>query len=189
MVCGDHLAYRPTVSTGGAQTSPSVAIDSNGDAVVAWETPAGGGFYTIDAAYRPAGGAWQQPRPVDDDAVKDVTPSVAFTPGGDATIVWETENGSDEAVASATTTTGTSWTSPIQVATDTTFLAVQVALDSSGEATAAYSGFDGTGLRARRRGASARRHTGTWTGTSHPARTGRIRSPSTSRSMRRARPR
>jgi PKD domain len=45
---------------------------------------------------------------------------------------------------SATTTTGTSWTSPIQVATDTTFLAVQVALDSSGEATAAYSGFDGT---------------------------------------------
>ncbi len=122
----------------------SVAIDSKGDAIVAWETLASGGFYTIDAAYRPAGGAWQKPIPVDDDAVKNVAPSVAFTPGGDATIVWATENGSDEAVASATTTTGTSWSSPIQVATDTTFLAVQVALDSSGEATAAYSGFDGT---------------------------------------------
>jgi hypothetical protein len=32
-----------TVSTGGAQTAPSVAIDSKGDAVVAWEAPAGDG--------------------------------------------------------------------------------------------------------------------------------------------------
>ena len=133
-----------TASTGGPQTSPTVAIDSNGDAVVAWEAPAGDGSSTLNAAYRPAGGAWQQPRPVGDDVVKGITPSVAFAPGGEATIVWDTENGSDQAVASATTTTGTSWTSPIQVATDTTFLAVQVAFDSSGEATAAYSGFDGT---------------------------------------------
>jgi PKD domain len=137
-------ATTSTVSSGGAQTAPSVAIDSQGDALVAWETPASGGFYSIDAAYRPAGGTWQQPISVDDDAVKNVAPSVAFTPGGDATIVWATENGSDEAVVSASTTTGTSWTSPLQVTTDTTFFAVQVALDSSGEATMAWGGYDGT---------------------------------------------
>jgi hypothetical protein len=133
-----------TASTGGPQTPPTVAIDSKGDVIVAWEAPAGDGSSTLDAAYRPAGGAWHQPLPVGGDVVKGITPSVAFTPGGEAMIVWDTENGGDQAVASATTTTGTSWTSPIQVATDTTFLAVQVAFDSSGEATAAYSGFDGT---------------------------------------------
>jgi PKD domain-containing protein len=152
-------ATTSTVSTGGAQTAPSVAIDGRGDALVAWETPASGGFYTIDAAYRPAGGGWHQPIPVDDDAVKNVAPSVAFTPGGEATIVWATENGSDEAVASATTTIGTSWTSPIQVATDTTFLVVQVALDSSGEATAAWSGYDGTDYQL---GAAERPSGGSW---------------------------
>jgi hypothetical protein len=133
-----------TASTGGPQTPPTVAIDGKGDVVVAWEAPAGDGSSTLDAAYRPAGGAWRQPLPVGDDVVKGITPSVAFTPGGEAMIVWDAENGSDQAVVSATTTTGTSWTSPIQVATDTTFLAVQVAFDSSGEATAAYSGFDST---------------------------------------------
>ena len=70
------------LSTGGAQTAPSVAIDSQGDALVAWETPSSGGFYSIDAAYRPAGGAWEPAVAVDDDAVENVAPSVAFTSGG-----------------------------------------------------------------------------------------------------------
>jgi hypothetical protein len=133
-----------TVSTGGAQTAPSVAIDGYGDAVVAWETPASGGLYSIDVAYRPAGGVWQPAITVDDDAVESVAPSIAFTAGGDATIAWATENGSDEAVVSATMTAGGSWTSPVQIATDTYFYAVQVALDASGEATAAWTGYDGT---------------------------------------------
>ena len=134
-------AATSTVSTGGAETAPSVAIDSKGDAVVAWETPGN----LIYAAYRSAGGAWHQGMSIGaGQAVKNIAPSVAFTPNGEAMIVCDIAAGSDQAVVSETTTTGTSWTSPLQVATDTTFLAVQVAFDSSGDATAAYSGFDGT---------------------------------------------
>lgn len=132
------------VSTGGAQTAPSVAIDGQGDALVAWETPSNGGFYSIDVAYRPAGGAWEPAVAVDDDAVKNVAPSVAFTSDGSATIVWATTNGSDEAVVSATMADPGSWTSPIQISTDTFFYTVQVVLDGSGAATAAWTGYDGT---------------------------------------------
>jgi hypothetical protein len=57
-----------TVSTSGTQTAPSVAIDGQGDALVAWETPAS----WIDVAYRPAGGAWQPAVTVDDQAVAKV---------------------------------------------------------------------------------------------------------------------
>ena len=180
-----------TASTGGPQTPPTVAIDSKGDVIVAWEAPAGDGSSTLDAAYRPAGGAWHQPLPVGDDVVKGITPSVAFTPGGEAMIVWDTENGGDQAVASATTTTGTSWTSPIQVATGTTFLAVQVALDSGGEATAAYSGFDSTDSEYDLGASELPPGVTSWHSDGNLARrqTSRIRRPSISRSTRPARPR
>jgi hypothetical protein len=135
-------AASSTVSTGGAQTAPSVAIDGQGDALVAWETPANGGLYSIDVAYRPAGGAWQSAIAVDDNAVENVAPSIAFTPGGDATIIWATENGSDEAVVSATMTASGSWTAPVQIATDQYIYTVQVALDANGEATAAWNGYE-----------------------------------------------
>jgi hypothetical protein len=80
-------AAASTLSTAGAQSAPSLAIDGQGDALVAWETPAGG----IDVAYHPAGSAWHPAIPLDDQAVGNVAPSVAFTPGGAATIVWASD--------------------------------------------------------------------------------------------------
>ena len=133
-------AAASTLSTAGAQTAPSVAIDAQGDALVAWETPAG----EIDVAYRPVGSAWNPAIPLDDQAVGNVAPSVAFTPGGAATIVWASDNGSDEAVVSAMMNADGSWTSPVQIATDKYFYTVQVALDSHADATAAWTGYDGT---------------------------------------------
>ncbi len=129
-----------TLSTAGTQTAPSVAIDGRGDALVAWETPAS----WIDVAYRPAGGAWQPPVTVDDQAVAKIAPAVAFTPAGAATMVWASQNGGDEAVVSSTMNPDGSWTFPTQIATETLFYAVQVVMDSHGDATAAWTAYDGT---------------------------------------------
>jgi hypothetical protein len=136
-------AVTSTAGTGGQETVPSVALDGRGDALIAWETLSGTAGYEIDTAYRPAGGTWQQPVTVGDSAVKDVAPAVAFDSEGHATIVWATEAGAAEAVASATMTSPGEWSAATQTTAETyTYVyEVQVALDAHGDATAAWTSY------------------------------------------------
>ena len=137
-------AATSTVSTGSrGPTSPSVAIDSNGDAVVAWETPGDlpplSRRPTVPQVVPGINRRRRRRRGQKHHALGRVR---AQRRGDDRLRIPQTAAirrcalGDDDhrhVVDLA-----------IQVATDTTFLAVQVAFDSSGEATAAYSGFDGT---------------------------------------------
>jgi hypothetical protein len=74
-------------------------------------------------------------------------------------MVWAGQNGGDEAVVSATMNADGSWTFPAQIATDTYFYTVQVGLDSQGDATAAWTGYDGTNYLL---GAAERPAAGAW---------------------------
>ena len=78
MVCGGHLDG-PS-STGGAETAPSVAIDSKGDAVVAWEAPAGDGLISRGLPVPQAVPGIKECPIGDGQAVKNIAPSVAFAP-------------------------------------------------------------------------------------------------------------
>jgi PKD domain len=141
----------PSVVVGHGSSTPSVAMDAVGDAVMTWAD--GGGACqnpnateTVYTAYRPAGGSWQTPVEVDPEATSCVAPEVAMTRSGTATLVWATANGpDDQAVVSATANKATddgSWAWAPQLDTATYVYAVRIAVDAGGEATAAWFGYD-----------------------------------------------
>jgi hypothetical protein len=134
---------------GAGGTDPKAAIDGHGDALVLWMSSGTSNVYTsIEWSYRPAGGSWSQPQTLDDQAWSNVSPSVVFTSGGTATVVWATANGpGDQALVSADLNAGPepSWTSPAQIATTQFYDSAQVALDAKGNATVIWSYYPGTG--------------------------------------------
>jgi hypothetical protein len=99
-----RTAFRPA---GGAWQAPerlspygqsaedaNVAFDAHGDAFAVWEAyssdvPEGHAHFSIQAAVRPVGGAWQAPvdlSPV--EAPGSVHPSLAVDAQGDAIVTW-----------------------------------------------------------------------------------------------------
>ena len=66
-----------------------------------WRYSEGGADHTIEAASRPAGGAWQAPVEISaaDRGARD--PHVALDPQGNAVAVWERENGGNWIVEAA----------------------------------------------------------------------------------------
>ena len=78
-----HMWSAPTsLSLAGrdAQT-PSVAVNARGDAVAVWASVSLSGW-TVQAAYRPAGGAWQATVPIQTPQVATASPDVVIDPTG-----------------------------------------------------------------------------------------------------------
>jgi hypothetical protein len=85
---------------GGISGSPHVAFDARGDAIVVWQredgTVEGTSKHAIQAAFRPAGGAWGAPETISvpdgsDESAENA--SVAFDGRGDAFVVWDAYSG------------------------------------------------------------------------------------------------
>lgn len=138
---------------------PQVAVDTDGDAVAIWRRSDGTNI-RVQAAARPAGGAWTAPTTISAAGPDTYDAGVAVDPDGDAVAVWTQSDGSNIRVQAATRPAGGAWTAPDTLSTagrDAT--APQVGVDADGDAVAVWRRSDGSNVRAQ---AATRPAGGTW---------------------------
>jgi PKD domain len=121
-------AYRAASGAWGAPTlvsepgeeagDPRIALDGAGDTIATWKGhPAIGDV--VRSAYRPAGGAWQEPLDVSTPGGEAQSLDVALDAHGDALLVWSgdtKELGAYEIAQSAYRPAGGTWQKPVALA-------------------------------------------------------------------------
>jgi hypothetical protein len=96
--------------------TPQAAIDGGGNAVVVWQEPDGAGLNTVvQAATRPAGGAFGTPLRLSRSGSAAIHPQVATNPAGDAVVVWEYLVGQTLVVQAAVRPAGGTFSAPVNV--------------------------------------------------------------------------
>ena len=119
-----------------------VALDGRGNAVAVWERYSGT-HWMVQAAFRPAGGAWQAPVDLSEPAFSAYVvagePRVAFDSRGDAVAVWTRKNtGTDRSVQSAIRPAAGSWQAPVNLSEEGDAAEPEVALDPRGDAVSVW---------------------------------------------------
>ncbi len=158
-----RAAYRPAggswqgptdVSTEGEEVQAlRVALNARGDAILAWagSTHEAGGYDIAQAAYRPVGGSWEAPTELSEGGGNAFPSDVAFDASGNAAVVWERSNGTDNIAQAAYQGTGGTWEAPTEHseeganATDTVLVldAPGQAGEADGDATAVWTSESG----------------------------------------------
>jgi hypothetical protein len=146
------------------QTLPSVAMDSNGDYVVAWNNQVHLGpnyLYDVDARVYNSAGQAQTGEIVVAQTTGDTAPSVAMDANGDFVVAWQVYNGNGYGIsaqrfnlagapqgATITVTPGGSQSAAGNIPV--------VAMDTAGDFVIAYQGYDSSshGVFAQRYNAS-----------------------------------
>lgn len=124
--------------------SPSLAVDSKGDAVAVWAHAHRRGS-GIQSATRPAGGAWQAPVDVSGPGDYAADPRVAVDPRGNAAAVWVTGT---FRLQGAVRPVGGDWQAPVDISPHRQHAsAPRVVLDAQGNATAVWRRAEGLGSR------------------------------------------
>jgi PKD domain len=120
-------------------SEPRVAFDARGDAVAAWSAK-NGANNMVQAAFRPAGGAWQPPVSLSGYGESASEPKVAFDRQGDAVAVWDAYDGFTFDVQAAFKPAGGTWESQIDLSSEEIPGAgePQVVFDGQGDATAVW---------------------------------------------------
>ncbi len=126
-------------ASGGSASVPRVATDPQGDAVAVWQSSNGSGEDFIQSAFRPAGGAWQEPVNLsqpDADSAK-----VVLDAQGDAVAVWNRFDGGTRTIQTAFRPNGGSWQEAINLSASEPGNNAEipsVAVDSSGDTLAVW---------------------------------------------------
>ncbi len=129
---------------GHSASDPQVAFDSQGDAIAAWDISAGE-KEVVQASSRAYGGAWQTPAGLSEAGQNAYLPSVAMDSAGDALAVWDLYSGEHPVVQTAARPVGGEWQPPTDLsATDEDAYAPELAMDSEGDAVAAWELQSGT---------------------------------------------
>jgi hypothetical protein len=140
----------PTTGTWGIPTSlsasgrdaqaPRIAIDARGDTAAVWASVSLQGW-TIQAAYRPAGGSWLPTTVLDAPQVGTAAPDVVVDNAAVATAVWTATTGSGWHVYASSRQADGSWTMEVSLsdADPSGSLAPQLALERSNDVTAVWS--------------------------------------------------
>jgi hypothetical protein len=125
-----------------ATSRPQVAMDPRGDVVAIWQHDEVGGD-RVEAAARPAGGAWGAPVLLSPAGIEIFNPTVVIAPSGEATVGWSTD-GAEQLAQVATMSPSGVWSGPLTVSDPTVIAeAPALAVDSTGEVTAAWDQYDG----------------------------------------------
>ncbi|HMI98544.1 MAG TPA: PASTA domain-containing protein [Gaiellaceae bacterium] len=125
---------------------PQVALDAGGNAVVVW-VRSDGSSPSVQATVRPAGGTWATPQDLSAAGLHAYAPDLGVNAAGDAVVVWESsdsQNGSRAVVQGAVRPAGGMWSPPEDISVGDSS-DPQVALDSAGNAIAAWEDFPGGG--------------------------------------------
>jgi hypothetical protein len=143
----------------GSATTPQVAIDADGEAVVVWSC-FNGLNQIVQAASRPAGGGWSGAVDISVAGGDAVEPQIAIDGSGNAVAVWSRNGGANFIVQSSTRPAGGSWSSPTDLsAAGGPAGEPRVAIGASGEALVVWSRNDGANLIVQ---SAARAAAGTW---------------------------
>jgi hypothetical protein len=95
----------------GTALDPHVAISAHGDAVAVWRRTTDGAS-VVQAAARPAGGAWSAPTDLTPTGGDSLDPQVAVSARGDAVVVWSRLTAGGSVVQAAILPAGGSWSEP-----------------------------------------------------------------------------
>ena len=123
-----------------------VAIDEHGDVVAVWEHN-NGGQEVVEGAQMPTGGSWQSTASqLSESGQSAYNPELlASNPRGDAVVVWERYNGSDQIAQAAQLPAGGSWQSPINISeSGADGDAPHVAIDARGDEVAVWTRWNGS---------------------------------------------
>jgi hypothetical protein len=124
--------------------TPQVAADGHGDSLAVWRRfDLKAGHYVIEAAGRPAGGAWQTPAPISSASEAPSLPQVGLDLGGDAVAVWLGHNGGEYSIQAATRAgVSGAWSTPQELkglgTTPVSEPRPDLAVNSHGDAIAAW---------------------------------------------------
>lgn len=132
--------------------NPYVAIDAEGDALVAWRSAPGKGESEGDeavrAAYRPAGGSWGSPVSVSSPGEEVQSLRDAVDPDGNALVAWtgsEGKAGEYDIAKAAYRPAGGSWEAPVPLSEDGgNAYPLDLVFDTSGNAALAWERDNGT---------------------------------------------
>ncbi len=143
--------------------TPKVAVDARGDVVVVWADIGRTPNYTIQSAYRPVGGSWENAALLDAPAGGAAQPDVVMDAAGSATAAWAASgDGRVWAVRASYRTAAGVWSKPATLSGPdaTGAVAPQIALEGNGGATVVWARSVGntTGLELATRSAT----TGKW---------------------------
>src|SRR5262245_38212079 len=96
-----------TLSAPGTEArEPTVGIDAQGGASVAWSRSGSREDAVIEVVRRPAGGAWSRPVTLGRLADRSRVPRIAVSADGDAALVWRAKEGRRSVVLAAVRTAG-----------------------------------------------------------------------------------
>ncbi len=136
---GSWVAAVNLSKSGQEALDPQVAVNASGDAVAVWKR-SNGSNEIVQAASRPAGGAWGAPADLSAAGEDSEEPQVAIDNGDDAVAVW-TGGGGDK-VEAASRPGGGAWKAATDLSgpavANTAAYQAQVAIDSSGDAVAVW---------------------------------------------------
>jgi PKD domain len=143
-----RAAYRPAggewqtptdLSDAGTQVEGNelhVALSADGEAIVTWSAYGGslGGYNIVQAAYRRAGGSWEAPIDLSEKGGNAFPTDLTFDQEGNAVVVWERTNESENVIQADYRPAGGEWQQPASLGVG--YDAV-VVLDAPGDSTAA----------------------------------------------------
>lgn len=119
--------------------SDQVASDPRGDAVAVWQQALAGSSDIVQAAFRPAGGAWQPSVDLSEPGRAAERPQVALDAHGDAVAVWQRYNGSDYVIQAAFKSDEGGWQGPVDLSeAGEDAYRPEVAVDPGGDAVAVW---------------------------------------------------
>ncbi len=127
--------------------NPHVALDANGDSLVAWRGEDEGKEF-VRAAYRPVGGSWGQPANVSSEGEQVQAVRDAVDPDGNAIVAWAGDipkEGNYEIVHAAYKSAGGEWETPTELSADGgNSFPSDVVFDTSGNASLIWQRWDGS---------------------------------------------
>lgn len=137
-----------------AMFSPSLAIGSNGTAVVAWVRNMVASDQIVQAAARAPGGEFSAPQDLSDETNEARRPDVAVSPLGVSTVVWE--GGGTPVIQASMRPPAGPFGEPLDLsAPDSDALFPRVAMDHDGDAVAVWSRSNGANKIAQAAGFDA----------------------------------
>lgn len=126
--------------------NPHVALDANGDSLVAWRGEDEGEEF-VRAAYRPQGGSWGAPANVSTAGEQVQSLRDAVDPDGNAIVAWSAntgELGSHDVVRAAFKAAGGEWEPPAELSADGgNSFPSDVVFDTGGNAAVVWQRADG----------------------------------------------
>ncbi len=135
-------------STSNDATGPAVTVDDGGNATAVWQQWNSSSSSTDVWASRYSGAAWGTPVALDNGSGNATRPRIAAAAGGNATAVWQQQNGSTADIWGCSYVGGTGWSSPVLLEADDTgeALSPELGADSSGNVEVVFQQWNNTSL-------------------------------------------